>query len=101
MEYFRQRFIDELNDEGPVAIRTFEWPSVDVFKAIAPELYEAHFVDWLGAAKDAAKDRARESLTENGCLDRFNVSIRRGTRSRGLDSFLLGLPVPWEQFRQA
>jgi hypothetical protein len=29
------------------------------------------------------------------------VSIRRGTRSRGLDSFLLGLPVPWEQFRQA
>ena len=30
-----------------------------------------------------------------------NVSIRRGTRSRGLDSFLLGLPVPWEQFRQA
>lgn len=72
MEYFRQRFIDELNDEGPVAIRTFEWPSVDVFKAMAPELYEGHFVDWLGAAKEAAKDRAREFLTENGCLDRFN-----------------------------
>ena len=29
------------------------------------------------------------------------VSIRRGTRSRGLDGFLLDLPVPWEQFRQA
>ena len=72
MEYFRQRFIDELNDEGPVAIRTFEWPSVDVFKAMAPELYEGHFVDWLGAAKEVARDRAREFLTENGCLDRFN-----------------------------
>ena len=27
MEYFRQRFIDELNDEGPVTVRVFEWPS--------------------------------------------------------------------------
>lgn len=72
MEYFRQRFIDELNDEGPVKIRTFEWPSVDVFKAMAPELYDAHFVDWLGAAKEAAKDRAREFLTDSACLDRFN-----------------------------
>jgi len=33
--------------------------------------------------------------------DRKVVSIRRGTRSCGLDGFLLGLPVPWEQFRQA
>jgi hypothetical protein len=32
---------------------------------------------------------------------RRNVNIRRGTRLRGLDRFLLGLPVPWEQFRQA
>lgn len=80
MEYFRQRFIDELNDEGPVAIRTFEWPSVDVFQAMAPELYEGHFVDWLGAAKEAAKDRAREFLTENGCLDRFNRLSESPTR---------------------
>ncbi len=31
----------------------------------------------------------------------YHVSIRRGTRSCGLDSFLLGLPVPWEQLGQA
>ncbi|OYU37545.1 MAG: hypothetical protein CFE33_20135 [Pseudorhodobacter sp. PARRP1] len=72
MEYFRQRFIDELNDEGPVTVRTFEWPSVDVLSTMAPELYEAHFVDWLAGQKQNAKDRAREFLTQNGCLDRFN-----------------------------
>lgn len=72
MEYFRQRFVDELNDEGPVAIRTFEWPSVDVFKTMDPDLYETHFIDWVGSAKEAAKERAREFLTESGCLPRFN-----------------------------
>lgn len=72
MEYFRQRFIDDLNDEGPVAIRGFEWPNVDVFKLVANDLYEGHFVDWLGSTKEAARDRAREFLTDNGCLPRFN-----------------------------
>lgn len=72
MESFRQWFIDELNNEGPAVVRAFEWPSVDVSKVMAPELYEAHFIDWLGATKEAARARAREFLTENGCLDRFN-----------------------------
>ena len=72
MEYFRQRFIDELNDEGPVAIRNFQWPNVDVFEAVAPDDFKAHFVDWLGTAKEAARERAKKFLTENGCLPRFN-----------------------------
>lgn len=72
MKYFEQRFVDELNDEGPVSIRDFEWPTVEVFKAMASDDYDAHFVDWLGGAKEAAKDRAREFLTEYECLSRFN-----------------------------
>jgi len=31
----------------------------------------------------------------------YIVSIRRGTRSSCVDSFLPELPVPWEQFGQA
>jgi len=42
-------------------------------------------------------------LIENffGKLKEYRVSIRRGTRLRDLDSFLLDFPVPREQFRHA
>ena len=82
MEYFRQRYINELNDEGPVKIRTVEWSTVEVFQSMDPEAYDADFVEWLGAAKEAAKDRAREFLTEYGCLQRFNWLSARCAQER-------------------
>lgn len=72
MEYFRQRFIEELNDEGLVSFRTFEWPPAEVLQTMAPHDYEAHFLDWAESQKQAAKDRAREFLGKYGCLERFN-----------------------------
>ena len=72
MEYFRQRFIDELNDEGSVTVRGFDWPSAEVFKQMAPNDYEAHFIDWAASQKQAAMERARDFLQANGCLERFN-----------------------------
>lgn len=72
MEYFRQRFIDELNDEGPVIVRGFDWPSADVLKQMSPNDYETHFTDWTVIQKQASVERAREFLQENGCLERFN-----------------------------
>lgn len=47
-----------------------------------PEAYDADFVEWLGAAKEAAKDRAREFLTEYGCLQRFNWLSARCAQER-------------------
>lgn len=72
MEYFRQRFVEELNDEGLVSVRAFEWPPADVLQTMAPHDYEAHFLDWVGGQKQNSKDRAREFLERFGCLDRFN-----------------------------
>lgn len=72
MEYFRQRFIEELNDEGPVTVRTFEWLSANVLQTMAPKDYETHFLDWVSEQRAHAKDRAREFLERFGCLDRFN-----------------------------
>ncbi|UPK14702.1 SIR2 family protein [Bradyrhizobium sp. 155] len=72
MEYFRQRFVEELNDESVVKVRTFEWPPADVFQTMAPHDYGAHFLDWVASQKQNAKDRARDFLVRFGCLDRFN-----------------------------
>lgn len=72
MEYFRQRFIDELNDDGLVRIRAFEWLPVEVLQTMAPNEYEVYFSEWVRDQKVEAKDRARESLERHNCLDRFN-----------------------------
>lgn len=72
MEYFRQRFLEELNDEGLVSVRSFEWLPSDVLATMAPHDYEAHFSDWVESQKQNAKDRAREFLERFNCLDRFN-----------------------------
>ncbi len=72
MEYFRQRFVEELNDEGLVTVRTFEWPPADVLQTMAPNDYKAHFQEWVSSQKQSAKDRARGFLERFGCLNRFN-----------------------------
>ena len=72
MEYFRQRFIEELNDEGLVAVREFEWPPSDVLQTMAPNDYESHFLEWVDNQKQSARDRVRDSLDQYGCLERFN-----------------------------
>ena len=36
------------------------------------DAYDGHFVDWVADQKEMAKDRARASLEELACLDRFN-----------------------------
>jgi hypothetical protein len=62
--------------------------SIGLMAIFAVDLIDVVFISMLGRSELAAAAG-------------YAVSIRRGTRSRGLDSFLLGLPVPWEQFRQA
>lgn len=72
MEYFRQRFVDELNEEGPVTVRVFEWPPSNVLQTMSPVDYDRHFVDWVAEQKEEAKERARGALDSFGCFDRFN-----------------------------
>ena len=94
MEYFRQRFIDELNDEGLVTVRTFEWPPAEVLQTMAPHDYEVHYLDWVESQKQAAKDRAREFLEKYGCLERFNRLHVQLTRQSVLPFVGAGLSRP-------
>jgi hypothetical protein len=103
VEYFRQRFIDELNDEGLVAVRTFEWPPAEVLQTMAPLDYEAHFSDWVETQKQAAKDRAREFLEKYNCLNRFNRLHAQLNKQSVLPFVGAGLSKPtgfplWEGF---
>lgn len=103
MEYFRQRFINELNDEGAVIVRSFEWPPADVLQTMAPHDYDAHFVEWVGRIKQEAKDRAQEFLADYGCLDRFN-RLEAQLRNQSVIPFVgaglskpMGFPL-WRNF---
>lgn len=77
MEYFRQRFIEELNDDGPVEISGFTWPSAEVFETMAKHDYESAFTSWVQEEKRLAKERTEEFLRETQCLDRFRALTHR------------------------
>lgn len=103
MEYFRQRFIDELNDEGPVRIRDFEWQNVDVLSTMEPESYGLHFDEWVTGQKQEAKERAKAFLKEFGCIDRFERLIEQCTSKRVLPFIGAGMSASsgfptWAEF---
>ena len=70
MEYFRQRFIDELNEEGDIEIRGAIFKRYDVLRTDGAA-HRVIFDDWVDQTIMNSKDRTKEFLAENGCLDRF------------------------------
>lgn len=103
MEYFRDRFINELNAEGEVEIRGIIWPREEVLHSVDRDAYRQVFDDWLGEAKNAAKERAREFLTTNGCLERFRRLNRRVHAQSVMPWIGAGMSIPsnfpgWERF---
>lgn len=81
-EYFRQRFIDELNDEGDIVIRTRVWKRSEILDLAGDQIHNGLLVDWVGAQRINASDQVEEFLHENGCLDRFQTLVhccRKGT----------------------
>ncbi len=77
MEYFRDRFIAELNDEGEIEIAGNVWSRHEVLVTMDPNAAKDVFQDWVDDAKQAAIERTREFLTETGCLDRFRTLAHR------------------------
>jgi hypothetical protein len=82
MEYFRQRFIDELNEEGDIEIRGVTWSREYVLKTMDEEAYEDTFREWTDQAKTEAKQRAFEFLTQTQCLERFQLLVARHSRQQ-------------------
>lgn len=106
MEYFRQRYHDFLNENGPVEIANFVYESAEVFKAMASGPhgdYEATYNAYVQDQIQAAKERAREFLDETQCLDRFRALCARKQNGHVLPFVGAGMSIasgyqPWGAF---
>ncbi|WFE70651.1 SIR2 family protein [Halomonas sp. M1] len=76
MEYFKQRFIEELNDEGDIEIRGITWKRHDALKLLDDSAEGELFNEWVNQTIEESKERALSFLAENGCLDRFRSLYR-------------------------
>ena len=103
MEYFRQRFIDELNQEGDIEIRGVTWSRQEVLESMDSQAYEENFGEWTDQAKEEAKQRVLEFLTANGCLERFRLLVHRFNSNQVVPFVGAGMSVPsgflrWGEF---
>lgn len=103
MEYFRQRFVDELNSEGDIEIRGNTWPRQEVLATMDKVAHQNLFSEWVEDAKASARDRAGEFLQKNDCLARFHALNHRLRLGNVLPFVGAGLSVasgflPWREF---
>lgn len=94
MRYFRQRFVDDLNQNGPVTIAGFTWQNAEVFEAMARNDYEATFTTWVQAQKQEAKERTADFLSETQSLDRFRALTAKVKAGNVLPFVGAGLSIP-------
>ncbi|OUI80280.1 SIR2 family protein [Acetobacter tropicalis] len=102
-EYFRQRFIDELNDEGDITIRTKIWKRSEILEMAGDQIYNGLLVDWVEAQCSNARDQTAEFLTENRCLDRFEALFDRYRQGAVIPFIGAGMSCasghkPWGEF---
>lgn len=96
MEYFRQRYHEYLNENGPIEIAGFTWESAEVFRTMASGEhgdYEATFTSYVQDQIQAAKDRAAEFLRETQCLDRFRALTARKNNGNVLPFIGAGMSI--------
>lgn len=86
MNYLRQRFIDELNDEGDIEIRGVVFTRHQVLQDMDEIAHDEIFNDWVLQTKQDTRERSEVFLREHGCLTRFNTLARRTRDS---------LVMPW------
>ena len=101
--YLRQRFIDELNEEGDIEIRTKVWRRSQILEMAGDEVFNGLLVDWVSAQRTNARDQVEEYLTDNGCLDRFKELIHRHRQGAVIPFVGAGMSCasghrPWGEF---
>ena len=106
MEYFRQRFIDELNQEGDIVIRGVTWSREDVLKSMDSDAYEENFREWTDQAKEEAKQRALAFLAASDCLERFRRLMHRHDNRQVVPFVGAGMSIAsgflrWGEFLQS
>lgn len=94
MEYFRQSFIDKLNEDGDIEIAKIKWSRDYVLKSLDEKSYDEVFAEWVDQAKEDAKQRALDFLTENGCLERFRRLVHRFKTQQVIPFVGAGMSIP-------
>lgn len=102
-EYFRQRFIDELNDEGDIVIRTWVWKRSEILELVGNQIYNGLLVDWVEAQRANICDETEEFLKANGCFDRFEALVSRCQQGAVIPFVGAGMSCasghrPWAEF---
>ncbi|MFS2110446.1 SIR2 family protein [Sphingomonas sp. Sphisp140] len=77
MNYFRQRFIDALNEEGDIEVAGQVWTRHQVLETMDAAAERDVFNGWVDEQKIAAKDRCHDFLRDYGCLQRFQAMMAR------------------------
>ncbi len=101
--YFEKRFCEYLDSEWPVVIGNNEYQGSDVFKVYAPADYESALSEWIEIQKSEAREKVKEILSDNGCLQRFNRLAERTIEDQVLPFVGAGMSKPsgfllWEAF---
>ncbi|MER9372084.1 SIR2 family protein [Mesorhizobium sp. M0491] len=103
MEYFRQRYHDFLNENGPVEIAGFTYESAEVFKTMARHDYDSTFTGFVQDEVQAAKNRTTDFLRETQCLARFRALTARKRNGQVVPFIGAGMSIssgysPWATF---
>jgi len=94
MEYFRQSFIDKLNEDGDIEIAKITWARDYVLKSLDEKSYNEVFAEWVNQSKEDAKQRALDFLTDNGCLERFRRLAHRFQAQQVIPFVGAGMSIP-------
>jgi hypothetical protein len=72
VDFLRDRFHEELDDEGDIVIAGERFTRHDILSGLAPEAYKAAFNDWLEDRKVKLLEKANEILSHYDNAERFH-----------------------------
>ena len=103
MQYFEQRFINNLNEDGDIEIRGNRWNRYEVLERMDPDAKTELFENWVEQAVALAKERTREFLLRYRSLQRFQRLTDRWRNGNVIPFVGAGMSIPsghlpWAEF---
>jgi len=81
MEFLREQFEDEIDNDGDIVIASQTFLRRDVLRELAPEAYEIAFSEWIEARKEGFLQKADEILSQydnEGRFEQLDRTFRSG-----------------------
>ncbi|MBO6899114.1 MAG: SIR2 family protein [Shimia sp.] len=93
-QYFRERYLSELDQSGMVPLGTNKYVASEVYENFAPNDFDSDFGSWIIDQQEQARERVREMLAQCGCLARFNRLAERHIEQQILPFVGAGMSKP-------